>query len=53
MALRNGPWGVMLSVIKAHGWGPQVCTSALDNEIHMNAWCMIAMYICHAFELID
>ena len=36
-----------------HGWGPQVCTSALDNEIHMNAWCMIATYNCCAFELID
>ena len=34
--------------LAAHGWGPQVCTSALDNEFHMNA-----MYICCAFELID
>ncbi|KAL6310814.1 hypothetical protein AAG906_017522 [Vitis piasezkii] len=32
--------------LATHGWGPQVCTSALDNEIHLNAWCMIAMYIC-------
>ena len=39
--------------LATHGWGPQVCTSTLDNEIHMNAWCMIAMYICCAFELID
>ena len=36
--------------LAAHGWGPQVCTSTLDNEIHTNAWCMIAMYICCAFE---
>ena len=39
--------------LAAHGWRPQVCTSAMDNEIHMNARCMIAMYICCAFELID
>ena len=39
--------------LATHGWGPQVCTSALDNEIHINSWCMIVMYICCAFELID
>lgn len=39
--------------LTTHGWGPQVCNSALDNEIHMNAWCTIAMYICCAFDLID
>ena len=45
---------LLASPFPCSAWlGTMVCTSGLDNEIHMNDWCMIAMYICCAFELIN